>query len=225
MVTRFLSLLLVLAPVAALQLSRAQFVRRALATGAAATTLPLRPLTAAAGEPARAVQPGETFYQADDKSFDFIAPEGWAVAEAGFGKTGEDPRRFFPEHLFKVSASDSKSGSSVDVTVDLGYGASLGDLGGPEKAASKLVAKFLPGATVASAEKVKGAVKGSSYLVVTTTDGRALRAAITQKRAYVMTGKGPAADGVLGTLQAWPTNIFCQGASNSGGPIVTGTCY
>lgn len=220
-----ISLLLVLSPAAALQLSRAQFVRRVLATGAAATTPPLRPLIAAAGEPARAVRPGETYYQSDDKSFDFIAPEGWVVPEAGFGKTGEDPRRFFPEHLFKVTASDGKSGSSVDVTVDLGYGASLGDLGGPEKAASKLVAKFMPGATVASAEKVKGVVKGSTYLVVKTTDGRSLRAAVTQKRAYVMTGKGPAADGVLDTLQAWPTNIFCQGASNAGGPIVTGTCY
>jgi len=146
------------------------------------------------------------------------------VPEAGFGRRGDDPRRF-PNHLFKVTASGGDG--RVEVTVDLGYGTSLGDLGKPEAAAEKLVA-FLPGpagAKVKSVEKVAGIVKGSSFLLLRTEDGRALKAAVIQRRLFAMGTSGPSAEAVLDTFQAWPTNIFCQGQSNSGGPITPGTCY
>ena len=248
------TLALLLSPtVCAIKLSRAQLLRR-LAPAAAVTVLAPRVPPAAAGEPARPVGPGETFYQSDDKSFDFVAPSGWTVAEAGFGKDGDDPRRFFPEHIFKVTGKDGKS--SVEVTVDLGYGTGLGDLGKPEAAAQRLLS-LLPGppAKVSSVEKVSGVVRGSAYLLVRTDDGRVLKAAVLQKKVFAMAGSGPGADAVVETFQAWPTNIFCQTASNkgaprpghwhaalracaalpshvqktpvssTGGPIVTGTCY
>jgi len=181
-------------------------------------------------------------YQSDDKSFDFVVPAGWTVPEAGFGKAGESPRRFHPEHIFVVKASDKKS--AVEVKVDLGYGNSIADLGSPAAAAAKL----LPGVPIKSAEKVGGAVRGSSYLLARTEDGRALKAAVVSKRLYTMMGSGPGAEGVLETFQArrvadrtahhpfhpyaaprpyqaWPTNIFCQTASNSGTVPATGTCY
>ena len=132
-------------------------------------------------------------------------------------------RRFFPDHLFKVSARDGKS--SISVTVDLGFGTDLSSLGKPAAAAQRLVA-FVPGppAVVSSLEKVSGFVKGSSYLLLSTEDGRLLKAAVVQKKLFVMTGDEAARD-VLGSFQVWPTNIFCQGASNKGGPILPGTCY
>eukprot|EP00316_Scyphosphaera_apsteinii_P016569 CAMPEP_0119342298 /NCGR_PEP_ID=MMETSP1333-20130426/104422_1 /TAXON_ID=418940 /ORGANISM="Scyphosphaera apsteinii, Strain RCC1455" /LENGTH=203 /DNA_ID=CAMNT_0007354485 /DNA_START=93 /DNA_END=704 /DNA_ORIENTATION=- len=179
---------------------------------------------AVAGEPARPVKPEDTFYQSEDKSFDFIVPKGWSITEAGFMRQGEDPRRFFPVHLFKVTASDSSS--HVEVTVDLGYGTSLRDLGTPEVAVQRLL-PFLPGppAQVKSVERVQGAVKGSSFLLVRTEDGRALKVAVIQKRLFAMSSSGPSAEAVLETFQAWPINIFCQSQSNSGGRITPGTCY
>jgi len=217
--------LLLVTPGAALRISRPALLRNAAASTAAAATAPCTVAPAVAGEPARALSSDDTFYQSDDKSFDFIAPRGWTIAEAGFNRaTGDDPRRFFPDHLFRVNARNVKS--SVVVTVDLGYGMDLSSLGKPAAAAERLL-PFLPGprpAAVSSVEKVSGVVKGSSYLVVRAEDGRLLKAAVTQKKLYVMAGD-QGAEGVLDSFQVWPTNIFCQGASNKGGPIVPGTCY
>jgi hypothetical protein len=190
-------------------------------------TLPvMAPLVqpAVAGEPARKVSPDESFYQVDDKSFDFIVPKGWVVPEAGFMRSGENPRRY-PDHLFKVTGR-SGSGDSIEVTVDLGYGTGLADLGAPEAAAQRLLALLpSPPAQLKSVEKVPGTVKGSSFLFVRAADGRSIKAAVIQKRLFAMAASGPGAEEVLDTFQAWPINIFCQGASNSGGPIPTGTCY
>ena len=118
------------------------------------------------------------------------------MPEAGFGKEGESARRFHPEHVFVVKASDKKS--SVEVKVDLGYGNSIAELGSPAAAAAKL----LPGVALKSSEKVGGAVRGSSYLLARTEDGRALKAAVVSKRLYTMIGSGPGADGVIETFQA-----------------------
>ena len=120
-----------------LLLSRGQLLRLA---PAAAAPLAFHP-PAYAGEPARPVTADETFYQADDKSFDFIAPPGWTVPEAGFRRDGTDPRRFHPEHLFRVTASDGGK-SSIEVTVDLGYGNTLDSLGKPDAAAQRLENKL-----------------------------------------------------------------------------------
>ena len=225
MMKLLLSLIWLVAPAEGALLSRSVFLRQLAAPAAVTPLLAPWALPAAASEPFRAVGADETFYQSDDKSFDFIAPKGWVVPEAGFAKDGTNPRRFHPEHLFKVTATKDKS--SVEVTVDLGYGASLETLGAPAAAAQRLL-PYLPGPpakSVASVERVAGKVKGSSYLLLRTDDGRALKAAVIQKRLFAMAGSGPDAEAVLDTFQVFPTNIFCQGASNKGGPITTGTCY
>ena len=66
---------------------------------------------------------------------------------------------------------------------------------------------------------------GSTYLLARLADGRTLKAACVAKRLYQVVGAGPAAEGVIETFQAWPTNVFCQGQSNSGVVPGPGTCY
>ncbi|KAL1496744.1 hypothetical protein AB1Y20_014335 [Prymnesium parvum] len=180
---------------------------------------PLRP-SALAAPPAREVLPSERFYQADDKSFDFILPAGWTLdADAA------RPRRLFPSHLFQLAAGGGE-GRRMQLTVDLGYGNALSSLGREEAAAETLL-RYLPGeaARVRSVERVRGAVRGAEYLKLTTEDGRAVKAAVVQKKLFAMAAEGPGAEAVLESFQVWPVNIFCQSASNSGGPIPPGTCY
>ena len=221
-----------------MHLDRAAFLRRLLVLPAA--TLPSARLLV---PPANAAAPpvlsdGEQFYQSDDKSWDVVLPKGWTVAPG-------DPRRNFPEHVFSVSAKKGKS--AFDVTVDLKgakgkYGANLDTLGKtPEAQASAILAQSVPGASLVSVERKVGSGYGDGYgeqrrakyleIAYKTAAGqpRLMRANVVSSRLYKLDavdgGDAPELRSIIDSFTAWPTNLICQGQSNSGSVPVAGSCY
>ena len=118
--------------------------------------------------PARAADLGSSLkFQADDASFEFSLPQGWAPA------TAPDQERSAPSHLIAVSGVQSGGGgASVRAVVEGGsrgrkYGTKLSDLGSLSETADRLVLDELlkddEAKDAAVISKEMTSFKGSSY--------------------------------------------------------------
>ena len=155
-----------------LKLSRQAHLRNVLFSAAICS----RPLTQllparAEGIPTSTLEQGSSIkFQADDSSFEFLLPQGWAPA------TPADQERAAPSHLIAVTAAQGGGGSATARAVVEGgsrgrkYGTKLGDLGTLSEIADRLVFDELlkddEAKDAAIASKETTSYKGSSYYVI-----------------------------------------------------------
>ena len=178
--------------------------------------------------------------QADDKSFDFVLPDGtWRTSGL---------RRGEPPQLFLQTAQRVDGQARLEVAVSFATGSDWGlkfqpkklsDLGSVEVVGARLQAQDASSAKLLRAEKTSGgglfAVTCYEYRFELAQGGRqAVKLALQQGRLYRLTitcePTAPDAllsevDGIVGSFRAFPLNAGCLSQSNRGEKALPGVCY